>query len=159
MNMLALRPGGVFGALGAVCDPKGNPPIPSGIVPWSQSGVRLTPEIQQWASRIANDLTVPIGSIHKRWFGNVPVVGIVLCHDYTVLPDGSKRYGAYHGVTVFYPVAPEMMPPHENGFTKQPAGEDGIQNTFQYILFATVIFSATFAATHALFQGRKKAAA
>jgi len=100
--------------------------------------------MQRWAASFAysND---PIGSIHKKWFGSIPVVAMTLCHSYTVDADGNQIPGAYHGVTLFYPTSPEMMPSSPSAATK--TGLD-------LLVIAVVLFGTTFAVGSAVMRAR-----
>ncbi len=91
----------------AICDPSRNPPIPAGLR--LLTNAELTPEIQRWAKGYADDVRIPIGASFRKWFGALPVVGLVLCHDYTDL-NGVHVPGAYHGVTVFRAIDPAWFP-------------------------------------------------
>jgi hypothetical protein len=128
-----------------ICDINANPPIPQGLLPLDQSGVRVTPEMQQWAASFAYS-SDPIGSIHKKWFGNLPIVSITLCHSYTIQPDGSQVPGAYHGSSLFYPTSSEMMPP-PNTLPK---------TLLDLVVIASVLFGTTFAVGSAVMRARQE---
>lgn len=132
----------------AVCDVNAVLPPLEGVVPWAQSGVKLSPAMQQWAASFAYDLNVPVGSIHRKWFDGVPVVARVECHRYTVKPDGSTVSGAYHGVTLYYATSPTMFPvesassPHSKSFFAE------------YTMISLALFGTAFTVATALFKSK-----
>lgn len=100
----------------AVCDPGANAPPPRGVR--LMTAAELTPAMQKDAATYANDLRVPYwnpqtgAGSYRKWYGKIPVVGLVLCHSYTDR-GGERTYGAYHGVTLFVATDPSMYPPAE----------------------------------------------
>jgi hypothetical protein len=91
----------------AICSAAQNPPIPKGLRVLHES--ELTPAMQRWAKGYADDVSIPIGTAFRQWWGKLPVVAMVLCHTYTVIA-GEQIPGLYHGVTLFVATDPAWYP-------------------------------------------------
>lgn len=98
-----------------VCSVSQNAPAPAWLMPFAQAGIAVTPPMQQWAATLANDLSVPLNSVHAAWFGGQPIAALVNCHAFTVNPDGSQTAGAYHGASLYLITDPAHYPPAPGG--------------------------------------------
>lgn len=92
----------------AICDPNANPAPPKQAR--VLTGGEITPEIQRYARTIAEDTSIPIGSIYRRVMKlatgeSKPLIFWVSCHSYTQIGD-QQIPGAFHGVSVYLDLAP-----------------------------------------------------